>query len=101
MGELKLLPVWGGEAWAIRDVNEYRTKAPDVTKIGDTYYLYYSVSQFGSQNSALGLATSKTMDVGSWQDRGAIGVNSNAGKNYNAIDANLFRGGNKWYMNFG
>ncbi|KAF1816585.1 endo-1,5-alpha-L-arabinosidase [Eremomyces bilateralis CBS 781.70] len=75
--------------------------APDVTKIGDTYYLYYAVSQFGSQNSALGLATSKTMDVGSWQDRGAIGVSSKAGKDYNAIDANLFRGGNKWYMNFG
>ena len=38
--------------------------APDVTKAGDTYYLYYSVSTFGSQESAIGVATSTTMEVG-------------------------------------
>lgn len=32
-------------------------QAPDVTNIGGTYYLYYAVSAFGSQDSAIGLAT--------------------------------------------
>ncbi|KAF4129986.1 Glycosyl hydrolases family 43 [Phytophthora infestans] len=45
--------------------------APEVNKIGDTYYLYYSVSSFGTQSSAIGLTQSKTMEAGSWVDAGA------------------------------
>ncbi|KAL7267387.1 hypothetical protein RUND412_010032 [Rhizina undulata] len=72
--------------------------APDVSKVGDTYYCYYSVSAFGSQNSAIGLATSKTLEPGSWTDHGEV-VRSYAAADYpnatepwtitNAIDANL------------
>lgn len=51
--------------------------------------MYYAVSTFGSQNSAIGVATSSTMEVGSWTDHGATGVASSAGKLYNAIDPNL------------
>lgn len=29
-----------------------------------TYFVYYSISQFGTQNSAIGVATSPTMDYG-------------------------------------
>ncbi|TMW63236.1 hypothetical protein Poli38472_002177 [Pythium oligandrum] len=75
--------------------------APDVQKVGDTYYLYYSVSTFGSQTSALGVASSKTMDVGTWTDHGSIGVKSDSSKPYNAIDANLLVDGNNHYMTFG
>lgn len=33
--------------------------APDISKVGDTYYLYYSVSDFGHKNdSDIGVATS-------------------------------------------
>lgn len=47
--------------------------APDVNQLHDgTYALYYSVSTLGSQESAIGLATSKTMEEGSWTDHGAI-----------------------------
>jgi arabinan endo-1,5-alpha-L-arabinosidase len=75
--------------------------APDVSKVGNTYYLYYSVSSFGSQDSAVGVATSTTMDVGSWTDLGSTGVESVAGSKFNAIDGNLQSANGKLYMNFG
>lgn len=75
--------------------------APDVSKVGDLYHLYYSVSTFGSQNSAIGLATSSTMDPGTWTDKGAIGVTSSSSKNYNAIDANLLQVGSSYVLSFG
>jgi len=76
--------------------------APDVTKVGDTYYLYYSVSTFGSQESAIGIATSTTMEVGTWTDYGSTGVSSRAGRAYNAIDGNVVLAGDgSYYMSFG
>ncbi|KAL8409330.1 hypothetical protein RB594_007677 [Gaeumannomyces avenae] len=75
--------------------------APDVNKVGNQYIMYYSVSTFGNQNSAIGYATSPTMEAGSWTDRGATGVASRAGSRYNAIDANLVRAGNGWFLSFG
>lgn len=42
-----------------------------VLLVGSTYYLYYSVSTFGSQASAIGYATSDTMEYGSWVDHGS------------------------------
>lgn len=71
-------------------------------KVGDTYIMYYSVSTSGSQNSAIGYATSSTMEYGSWTDHGATGIKSDSSKTYNAIDANLIadQSGN-YYMNFG
>ncbi|KAK3329953.1 glycoside hydrolase family 43 protein [Apodospora peruviana] len=64
--------------------------APDISQVGDQYYLYYAVSTFGSQDSGIGLAKSYSMDVGTWTDVGSVGVISNRSKPYNAIDANLF-----------
>lgn len=75
--------------------------APDVAKVGDEYYVYYTVSTFGVQNSAIGLATSPTMDCGSFKDLGTTGVESRAGDEYNAIDGNLLRDGNTWRFSFG
>lgn len=70
-------------------------------QIGSTYILYYSVSTFGSQDSAIGYATSNNLENGSWIDHGSTGVTSSKGKAYNAIDANLVLDGSKYYMNFG
>ncbi|KAB5578186.1 glycoside hydrolase, family 43 [Coniochaeta sp. 2T2.1] len=75
--------------------------APDVNLIGNTYVLYYAVSTFGSQNSAIGYATSPTMEAGSWTDHGSTGISSSPGKAYNAIDPNLIQAGSSYYMNFG
>lgn len=61
---------------------------PDVTLIGDTYYLYYSVSTLASHTSAIGVTTSSVLDSGSWTDHGQI-VNSEPGDPFNAIDGNL------------
>ncbi|TGJ82366.1 hypothetical protein E0Z10_g6420 [Xylaria hypoxylon] len=75
--------------------------APDVTLVGSTYYLYYSVSEFGSQNSAIGVATSTTLDVGSWTDRGTTGIQSSSAKPYNAIDPNLINVDGTYYLTWG
>lgn len=67
--------------------------------MGDTYYLYYTVSSFGTQNSAIGVATSK--DLKSWTDHGSTGITSKAGDNYNAIDGALYWDGSKFVMSYG
>jgi hypothetical protein len=77
------------------------TQAPDVQLVGSTYVLYYAVSTFGSQASAIGYATSSTMEAGSWTDHGSTGIASSSGKAYNAIDPNLIKVGSSYYMNFG
>jgi arabinan endo-1,5-alpha-L-arabinosidase len=69
--------------------------------VDGVYYVYYSVSTFGSQESAIGLATSSTMDLDSWTDHGRVGIDSYSGDAYNAIDANLFLDGSTYYMQFG
>ncbi|KAL1745385.1 glycoside hydrolase family 43 protein [Schizophyllum fasciatum] len=62
--------------------------APDVNYHDGKYVLYYSVSTVGSQNSAIGVATSSSMDQGSWTDLGEV-IRSNPGDAFNAIDPNL------------
>ncbi len=67
--------------------------APDISFHNGTYYLYYSVSSFGKNTSAIGVATNKTLDLldpdFKWTDHGPV-VNSITGKNdWNAIDPNL------------
>lgn len=78
--------------------------APDVSYHDGLYWLYYSVSTFGSQNSAIGLATSKTMEPGSWTDRGQV-VNSKSNNSktpWNAIDpAQIFDKNGNLYMAWG
>jgi arabinan endo-1,5-alpha-L-arabinosidase len=63
--------------------------------------LYYAVSTFGSQTSAIGYATSSTMEFGSWTDHGSTGIASSSAKPYNAIDPNLIEAGSTYYMNLG
>ena len=75
--------------------------APDVSQVGSEYYVYYTVSSFATQNSAIGLATSATMDCGSFKDLGSTGVESRNGDNYNAIDGNLLKDGSSYLFNFG
>ncbi|EGG05115.1 family 43 glycoside hydrolase [Melampsora larici-populina 98AG31] len=75
--------------------------APDVTLVGTTYYMYYAVSKWGRKTSAIGVATSPTMEVGSWTDHGAIGIRSTARSPYNAIDPSLLISGNNSYLVFG
>lgn len=63
--------------------------------------MYYAVSSFGSQVSTIGVATSSTMEVGSWTDHGSTGISSTSAKPYNSIDPNLIEISGTYYLNFG
>ena len=81
-------------AWAIAEVPGVRDGywAPDVSFYKGEYRLYYAVSTFGKNDSAIGLATNKTLDSDSpdyeWVDKGMV-LRSHRGDNFNAIDPNL------------
>lgn len=63
--------------------------APDISFVNGEYRLYYSVSTFGSNRSAIGLATSKTLGAkAKWTDRGLV-VMSTKEDDFNAIDPNF------------
>ena len=69
--------------------------APDVIKINNQYYLYYSVSSWGQYASAVGLMTNPTLDPQApnyrWTDRGMV-VHSVEGLHLNAIDPGVLHG---------
>jgi arabinan endo-1,5-alpha-L-arabinosidase len=75
--------------------------APDISYHNNQYWLYYAVSSFGSQHSAIGLATSTTAEPGSWKDQGIV-LTSSSSAPYNAIDPCLVvdASGN-WWISFG
>ncbi|KAI8380109.1 glycosyl hydrolase [Blakeslea trispora] len=75
--------------------------APDVSEHNGQYWLYYAKSSFGSQDSCIYLATSPTLEVGSYTDKGSV-ICSKRGDPYNAIDPNFVRDlqGNNW-LSFG
>ena len=59
--------------------------APDIVCLNGTYYLYYAVSTFGSQGSAIGLVTTTNLAAGPWTDQGPV-IQSTNGTAYNCID---------------
>ena len=75
--------------------------APDVIHLNDRYYLYYAVSSFGRNDSAIGLATNPTLDPSDpkfkWTDQGIV-VQSSHKDDFNTIDpaASLDAGGRLW-----
>jgi len=75
--------------------------APECIYMNGKYYLYYSCSTFGSQVSAIGLATNVTLDPTNanykWEDQGEV-VSSVTGSGPNAIDPAVLRdaSGNVW-----
>ena len=66
--------------------------APDISEHDGEYRLYYSVSTFGSNRSAIGLATASTLDPDDpdygWTDQGIV-IASQPSDPWNAIDPNL------------
>lgn len=79
---VEAIPGFAGHIWA-----------PDISYYDGRYYLYYSVSAFGKNTSAIGLATNVTLDPADprfeWKDHGAV-VQSVPNRDlWNAIDPNL------------
>ena len=80
--------------------------APDIFEKDGKYYLYYSVSSFGKNTSAIGVATNSTLDPDDpnykWEDQGIV-VRSVPNRDmWNAIDPNIIEdeNGTAW-MAFG
>lgn len=95
----KDLVQWEFEGWAfseipveardhVTEMNDgnvpERMWAPFIMKVNDIYRLYYSVSQFGSNGSYIGLAESSSPD-GPWEQKGVV-VKTSPGDQVNAID---------------
>lgn len=81
-------PSWGLEV----NPNLPDLWAPDISFFNGRWHLYFAASNFGTQNSAIGLATNATLDPGSpdyeWIEEGIV-LRSHPGDPWNAIDANL------------
>jgi arabinan endo-1,5-alpha-L-arabinosidase len=75
--------------------------APDVIHVRNLYLLYYSVSTWGKNTSAIGLATNPTLDPAAttyaWTDAGLV-IASKPEDHFNAIDpaVTLDGSGNLW-----
>ena len=83
------LPTWVSQTVP----GAYNLWAPDISYFNHSYHLYYAASTFYSQVSAIGLATTPTLDPTSpnykWADQGIV-INSTLGDDFNAIDPNIF-----------
>lgn len=97
------LRIWRKEApvfskppqWALDTIRGFKGTiwAPDISFHHGLYYLYYTVSAFGKNTSAIGVATAKTLDSSSkdfgWTDHGRVVQSFPNKSNWNAIDPNL------------
>ncbi|MDX8050710.1 arabinan endo-1,5-alpha-L-arabinosidase [Lentzea sp. BCCO 10_0798] len=92
----------GGAPWASSYTNGDRNLwAPDLSYRDGRYWLYYSASTFGSNRSAIFLATSSSGASGTWTHRGLV-VESRTSDNFNAIDPDLVVDDQgRWWLSFG
>lgn len=77
-----VVPEFGNHIWA-----------PDIVYHNGLYYIYYSVSAFAKNTSAIGVATTQTLDANApgygWTDHGIV-VQSHPNRDlWNAIDPNI------------
>ena len=63
--------------------------APDLEYYRGRYYCYYSVSEFGKNNSAIGLVSCSSISKGDWRDDGVVLYSRYGSSKFNAIDPNL------------
>ncbi len=91
-------------AWVASAVPDNRNNdcwAPDVIHLGNRYLLYFAVLTFGKQTSAIGLATTPTLNPDDpdfkWTDEGVV-IQSDPSVDFNAIDpaVTVNAGGNLW-----
>ncbi|MEO3749886.1 arabinan endo-1,5-alpha-L-arabinosidase [Streptomyces sp. B6B3] len=75
--------------------------APHLSYHNGQYYCYYSASTFGSNRSAIFLATSSSGSSGSWANQGLV-IESSSSNDYNCIDPHLaVDQSGAWWLAFG
>ncbi|MEU5316219.1 arabinan endo-1,5-alpha-L-arabinosidase [Streptomyces sp. NPDC021056] len=74
--------------------------APDISYRAGKYWLYYAVSSWGTNHSAIGVATSASGLPGTWTDRGKV-FSSERTDTWNAIDPALIKTDGRLWMSFG
>lgn len=74
--------------------------APDISYRHGQYWLYYAVSSWGTNHSAIGVATSPTGLPGTWTDHGKA-FTSETTDTWNAIDPAVIKADGKLWMTFG
>src|SRR5450631_2108205 len=69
----KGVPKWAGETLGFQSLNVW---APSISRRGGTFFLYYCLSSFGNNRSAIGLMTNTSFDPlkpgEGWRDRGPV-----------------------------
>jgi arabinan endo-1,5-alpha-L-arabinosidase len=74
--------------------------APDISYRAGRYWLYYAVSSWGTNHSAIGVATSPSGLPGTWTDHGKV-FTSETTDTWNAIDPALIHADGRLWMSFG
>lgn len=99
-----VFPVGQQPAWHHQLVPEHKGHlwAPDAIQVNGRWLVYYSVSSFGKQTSAIGLASRPELaDADTpWRDDGPV-ITSSPGSPFNAIDPALVLDGERLWMSFG
>jgi arabinan endo-1,5-alpha-L-arabinosidase len=82
----KGVPKWASETLGYQPTNIW---APSISRRGATFSIYYALSTFGGNASAIGLMTNMSFDVTKpgegWQDQGLV-LMSKVTDDFNAID---------------
>ncbi len=63
--------------------------APDCEYYNGTYWLYYCVSEYGTNTSAIGLASCSSILTGDWVDQGVVVKTASGTNSTNALDPNV------------
>ncbi|SFG01731.1 Ricin-type beta-trefoil lectin domain-like [Actinoplanes philippinensis] len=92
-------PAWVAEELGVTPADFW---APDITWFDGEYHLYYAASSFGTNDSVIGLATTKSLDRPQWVDRGLVLRTTKGVDDVNAIDPDVSfdRAGNA-YLAYG